>query len=41
MRASATWLEGTALLPPTVRGFTTPEKRMYSVPWLIPSAFRR
>ncbi|MDT4818877.1 hypothetical protein FQZ97_519810 [compost metagenome] len=39
MRASATSVEGTVLLPDTVRGFTTPEKRMYSVPWLMPICF--
>ncbi|CAJ0994265.1 hypothetical protein SODG_006791 [Sodalis praecaptivus] len=39
MRASATCVDTTALSPLMVRGLTTPEKRMYSVPWLMAICF--
>ncbi|MCY1360497.1 hypothetical protein D9M69_471270 [compost metagenome] len=39
MRASATCVDSTALSPVTVRGLTTPEKRMNSAPWLIAICF--
>ncbi len=39
MRASATCVDGTALSPVIVRGLTTPEKRMYSAPWLMAICF--
>jgi hypothetical protein len=39
MRASATWVDGTALSPVIVRGLTTPEKRMNSAPWLMAICF--
>ncbi len=39
MRASATWVDGTVLVVEMFTGFTTPEKRMNSSPWLMASCF--
>lgn len=35
MRAWDTWVDDTVFSPVMLRGLTSPEKRMNSVPWLI------